>query len=114
LRLERREIEKIAEEDRVLKQLAARLHIPGGVTALLVAAYLASGIYLRGSILLIGPWADGDRKTIHSEYVRQRLVPGVTPLKADSVIAGDPYFVDLAYPRNDRGRWLAISFGSTW
>jgi hypothetical protein len=40
----------------------------------------------------------GDRKTTYSEYVRQRLILGATPLKPDSVIAGDPNFVDLASP----------------
>jgi hypothetical protein len=48
----------------------------------------------------------GDRRTTYAEYIRQRLTPGVTPFKPDSVIAGDPNFVDLASPA-ERQRPLA-------
>jgi hypothetical protein len=86
-----------------------RLNISGRIAALLVSAYLASGIYVIGSIYLSRPKSDGDRRMVYSEYNRQRLVPGVAPFKPDSVIAGDPDFVDLASPA-ERQRPLAGRF----
>jgi len=86
-----------------------RPRIPGWVCALLVSAYLASGIYLTGSINYIGSRNYGDGKTAYGEYVRQRLALGVTPLKPGSVIAGDSFFVDLASPA-ERQRPLAGRF----
>src|SRR4029077_2532939 len=90
-----------------------RLRIRSDVTALLVSAYLASGIYLTGSINLIGPRNYGDRKIVYYEYNRQRFAPGVEPFKLDSVIAGDPDFVDLALPAEQQrplaGRFLEVN-----
>jgi len=83
-----------------------RLHVPSPVSALIVSAYLVSGIYLTASIILPGFGNYADRKTIYSEYVHQRFIPGVTPLNPGSVIAGDPFFVDLASPA-ERQRPLA-------
>ncbi len=71
----------------------SRPNIPSWVYVLLVSAVLAGGIYLTGSISLIGSRRD---ITSYSEYSRQRLVPGVRPLQPGSVIAGDAAFVDLA------------------
>jgi hypothetical protein len=81
-------------------------NIPGWVYVLLVSAYLAGGIYLTGSISLIGSRKD---ITSYSEYSRQRLVPGVIPLRPGSVIAGDAAFVDLAAAAEQQ-RPLAGSF----
>ena len=86
-----------------------RLHIPAWAGALLVGAYLASGIYLAGSILLRGSPTYRERMTVFSEYTRQRLAPGVIPLRSDSVIAGDWDFVDLA-ASVERQRPLAGNF----
>ena len=86
-----------------------QLHIPGWVIVLLVSGFLASGIYLTGSISLAGSIREGDRKTIYREYTSQRLAPGVSPLRPDSVIAGDVYFVDLASPAEQQ-RPLAGGF----
>jgi hypothetical protein len=74
-----------------------------------VGAYLAGGIYLTESILTKA--VDyGDVTSIYSEYNRQRLAPGVTPLRPDSVIAGEWNFADLAAvaerQRPLRGRFL--------
>jgi hypothetical protein len=89
-----------------------RLPIPGWVAALFVSAYLLSGIYLTGSINLIGPRNYDDRKVVYYEYNRQRLVRGVAPFKPESVIAGDPNFVDIAAiaerQRPLAGRFLAV------
>ena len=78
---------------------------PVWVCALLVCIYLASGIYLIGSIN-VGNKGDF---TLYSEYNRQRLIPGVTPLRSDSVIAGDDDFVGLAAAA-ERQRPLAGQF----
>ena len=72
-----------------------RPRMPGWVCALLVSAYLASGIYLTRSIL-IGRQIYDFVPTTYFEYSRQRLVSGVKPLRPDSVIAGDVNFVELA------------------
>ena len=86
-----------------------RLRIPAWAGALLVSAYLASGIYLTEAILTRG--IDyGDYTTPYSEYTGQRLVAGVTPLRPDSVIAGEGNFADLASvaerQRPLRGRFM--------
>jgi hypothetical protein len=86
-----------------------RPHVPGWVYALLVTAYLASGIYLAASITLVGSHRYDNLKTIYSEYNQQRLVPGVRSLLPDSVIAGDAAFVDLAAAA-ERQRPLAGDF----
>ncbi len=85
-----------------------RLQIPVWVGALFVCAFLASGIYLTESTLTV---VDYDETTsLYSEYVRQRLSPGVTPLKPGAVIAGEWNVVDLAAiaerQRPLRGRFL--------
>ena len=85
--------------------------MPRPVPALLVCAYLASGIYLTASILLLGSSGQTYSMTVYSEYNRQRLVPGSAHLQPDSVIAGDEDFVDLAAvaerQRPLAGGWLA-------
>ena len=86
-----------------------RPQMPGWVYALLVSTYLASGIYLTASITLIGSHRYDNLKTVYSEYNRQRLAPGVIALQPDSVIAGDPAFVDLAAAA-ERQRPLAGDF----
>jgi hypothetical protein len=76
-----------------------RPRIRGWVYTLFVSAYLAGGIYLIASIQLLDSGVSGGSlhaMTIYSEYNRQRLVPGVKPLRPNSVIAGDADFVDLA------------------
>jgi hypothetical protein len=84
-------------------------HMPAWVCALLVSAYLANGIYLTGSIHLIGARSHNYAGTIYSEYKQQRLVAGVPPLRPDAVIAGDANFVDLASAA-ERQRPLAGGF----
>jgi hypothetical protein len=80
----------------LIVRLKSRPRVPGWVGILLVSAYLAGGIYLIGSIYDVASGSLRDSMTIYSEYNRQRLVPGVSPLKPDSVIACDYEFVDLA------------------
>jgi hypothetical protein len=87
----------------------SKLSVPGWVGVLLVSAYLASGIYITESTVTNA--SDyGDVTSIYSEYNRQRLAPGVTPLRPDSVIAGEWNFADLAAIterlRPLRGRFL--------
>jgi hypothetical protein len=73
-----------------------RWPVPGWVCAVLVSAYLVSGIYFVGSIHFIASQEYSRAITTYSEYNRQRFAPGVTPLRPDSVIAGDEYFVDFS------------------
>ena len=72
-----------------------RLSIPGWVGVVVVGAFLASGIYLTESTLTRAVDYP-DVTSIYSEYNRQRLAPGVTPLRPDSVIAGEWNFADIA------------------
>ena len=84
--------------------------VPGRVFALLVCGFLASGIYLTGSIYRIGFFGGYIDSLKHfAEYNKQRTSAGVVPLRPESVIAGESDFVDFSAVA-ERQRPLGANF----
>ncbi len=60
----------------------------------LLAIYFIGGLYMAA--LLVTPGAGTRQLENYTKYRLQRLVPGVSPLDSNSVIAGDDRFTELA------------------